>query len=155
MKKVDTIYAVCNRSGRVVAWSEDKKPAKKFVKQRNDDLAVVEVSNKKVIDNVLVDEENLLIVHEELINMYVTALESEVFMTKANEELNRIKDTIRNLTKMRDTYTVSPEEKKSLNKSIKGLEEMLKIDTFSRIMGIKTIQRFIADKDYEKKGRTK
>lgn len=153
MEKIKFLYTVCNQEGRMVAWSEEKKFAKRFVKSRTAPLALVEISNKKIIDNAFTEYPGMNIIHDELIDMYITELEYEVFMEKIHGEMVRVKDTIRNIEMMMDTYTLDERETKKLQKSINHLEDIINVQNFNRIFDVNTIQRILKDKRFVEKRR--
>lgn len=141
MKNENKLFVVVER-GYIVAITEDKKTAKRFIKERSRvDLDYVRVNKRKDIDKIIIDNDDKFITEEPLLNILITEAESKYFLEEVYNEIYRLKSVMRDLEYIRKKYDLPEDIDKHIKKGIEGLVKITKPKIFGEVFGLEVLTR--------------
>lgn len=135
------VYAISAR-GSIVAITEKRKIAEKFVEERsNINPLIHKIEEKKVVNRILLELSDYHLEEDALLGILITQRESATFMKDIHNEFSRIKSNLRDMEFMVSKYNTPSEITKNLNKGIKALKDLSEPGTFGTVFGLEILTK--------------
>lgn len=141
MKKETKLFIVVDR-GLIRAITEEKKIANRFVEERsNSQLYVEKITKGKIINKILLENEDLYITEEPILGILITEKESKYFVDEIYHEISRLRSTLRDMMLIRDKYNLPEDIHKDIEKGIRGLQKASKANILGEVFGLHILSK--------------
>lgn len=140
--KIDTKLFIIVDRGLIRAITEEKKIARRFIQERsNSNMYIEKITKSRVINKILLENEDLYITEEPILGILITEKESKYFVDEIYNEISRLRCALRDLKLIRDKYNLPEDIHKDIEKGIRGLQKASKANILGEVFGVHILSK--------------
>lgn len=135
------IWALINDRGNIIAITEEHADVVEYliVRRFPDSYFITEITNKNIIEKLLIEYDNLYLEHDELMDFIGTRDEQKIIDGILREESSRLSMVIKDLSFIKNNYDLDREDIDTLRRTLHILKEIDKPKKFRKIFRLKDV----------------